>query len=438
MKWVFCTFFCLLSVSLSAYSVKVVNIYDPNALDPNTFDPNAFDLNTLDRNGLTQVMVGSHIPLVVYSETNSYWSGGFFIKGNDRAIGQLQARGKDPNSRDWSESHLPAAGSGAYVLGWKDSNLWGFDLYPDDFERYPGSWFVIDYYALEEGVCNVGFYDHSYSWTIPDPNITLLFSNTPTRDLNPDGIVNYADFSVFSSYWLAENCDDPNAACYRADFSRNGSVGLEDVIMFADFWLYGTPGWKPPQRNEADFAEPVTPDANELFNVTYAIVDTNSLPEITLQVGKSVQLYVIKSSQYDEDTNIFYTEVDISDPNMGTIDLDSAEILALPRIDGFDFIYSGENQIEGITFFAANIDSPILDGDMAGFVYTAAQSGDVTLNLTNHDTYDTNSRLESIKIHQVQPAAEILQQIYDESTDLQTQIPETEWNVFIESVQQSE
>lgn len=427
MKWVFCTFFCLLSVSLSAYPAKIITIHDPNAVtqDPNSFDPN----------DLTEIMVGSSIPLVVHSGTNSFWSGGLFIEGQDRAIGQLQAQGKDPNSRDWSGSHLPSAGSGAYVLEWKDSNLWGFDLYPDDFERYPGDWFTIDYSALKEGICTVGLYDHNYSFVTPDPNVSIMFNNTPTRDIYPDGIVNYADFQVFSSHWLAEDCTDPNAACYRADFSRNGSVGLEDVIMFANFWLYGTPGWEPPQRAETE--EPVTPDPNELFNVTYAIVDVNSLAEIRLEVGQSVGLYIIKSSNYDEDTYIFNSEVNISDPNMGWIDLDSAEILAQPRMDGFDFIFSGETQIEGVSFFAANIGSTILDGDMASFVYTATQPGDVILNLIDYDT-TSSSRLESITIHQFVSIVPMLQQIYDESSELQQDIPEAEWNEFIENVQETE
>jgi hypothetical protein len=377
-------------------------------------------------------MVGSRIALVVQSDANDFWSGGIFIAGQDRAIGALTAREKDPNSRDWAGSHLEAAGPGAHVLEWRDSTMWGFDLYPDDFDRHPGDWFVIDYYAAAEGVCNISVYDHAYSWTIPDPNVSLVFPNTPSRDIYPDGFVNYADFAVFSTYWLANNCDDPNSACYPADFSRDGSVGLEDVVLFAEYWLHGNPGWKPAVQNIAPVP---APESNLISNVTYALVDVNSLSEITLEVGQSTALYIVKSSE-DEETFVFNVEVNLSDPNIGQIQLDSAEILVMPRIDLFDFVASGSNQFEGVEFFAANIGSSMLDGDMAAFVYTATKTGDVTLNLIDYTL--PAAQLRSITIHQVEPVTEQLQRIYDESPELQEQIPEPDWNEFIESVKQTE
>ena len=48
------------------------------------------DPNTLEEMDLTEIMVGTDISLVVHSDANDYWSGGFFIGGQDRAIGQLQ------------------------------------------------------------------------------------------------------------------------------------------------------------------------------------------------------------------------------------------------------------------------------------------------------------------------------------------------------------
>ena len=425
MKWVLCTFVCLFSVPLSA-SVQI-HISDPNTLEP------------LD---ISEVMVGSRVSFVVNADVNDFWSGGIFIEGQDRAIGQLQARknNQDPNSRDWNGSHLQAAGPGAYVLRWRDSFIWGFDFYPDDFaeNRKPGNWFVIDYVSLEEGVCNVDFYDHSYSFTAPDPNVSFIFLNTPTRDIHPDGYVNYADFALFSKYWLQENCSDPNNACYKADFSRNGSVGLEDVVMFADFWLYGNPDWNPSRHirdTEPNIPDPNTSDPNELYDIIYAVVDVNSLPEITLQVGESVELYLVKSSTWEQ-TYMFNTEVIISDPNLGSIDntSETAQILVVPRMSMFDDIAPGYTQPEGIEFYAIGLDS-MLDGDMASFIYTANQPGDVTLDLVN---YATPTELQSITIHQVQPIIKTLQQAYDESPELQQKVPEPEWDAFIESVKQSE
>ncbi len=168
----------------------------------------------------------------------------------------------------------------------------------------------------------------------------------------------------------------------------------------------------------------------------YAIVDVNSLAEITLQVGQSVELYVVKSSTW-EPTNIFNVEVNISDPNLGLIDNSSgtAQILATPRMDMFDDIQPGVNQIEGIEFFAIGT-NPILDGDMASFIYTAQSPGDVTLHLLNYSTQA--KALQSILIHQAEPVAEKLQQIYEESPELQQQISEPEWDSFMDSVKETE
>ncbi len=468
MKWSFFIFFCLLCGPALA-SVQV-RISEPNTLEPfklpqvHISDPNILgsDPNTFETIDLPEIMVGGHVSLVVYSDSNDFWSGGLFIEGQDRAIGQLQARDKDPNSRDWRGSHLPAAGEGAYVLNWRDSAKWGFDLYPDD-GPYPdaglylydnmssydfesmcqkGNWFVIDYYALDEGLCSIGIYNHSdEDWTIPDPNASLIFINTPTRDLYSDGFVNYADFAAFSSYWEAENCNDPNNGCYQADFSRDGTVGLEDVVMFADFWLWGIPGWKPAEKIGGvapNTSDPNSTDPNIVYDVTYAIVDVNSLSEITLEVGQCITLYVIKSSS-SETVNLFNMNVTISNPNWGSIDnseTGTAEILATPRMEAFDYIGPAEIQAEGIGFLAANAGTSILDGDMASFVYTATDPNDVKLSLTNYSS--TGANLESIIIHQVLSPVDLLQQAYEESPELQESVPETEWNAFIESVEASQ
>ena len=396
------------------------------------------DPNTLEGMDLTEVMVGTQLSLVIHSDANDFWSGGFFIGGQDRAIGQLLARDKDPNSRDWTGSHLEAAGELASVIEWKDSNIWGFDMYADDFEREPNDWFVVDYNAIGEGECDIIFYNHDYSWTVADPNVSISFLNTPTRDLYADGFVNYADFAIFSSYWLDPNCSDPNAGCYKADFSRDGDVGLEDVIMFADFWLYGNPGWQPAE-------EPNTTEPNIVYDVTYAVVDTNSLSEITLEVGESITLYVTKSST-DENVYIFDMDVIVSDPNLGWIDNTpddpnttpvegTAEILASPRSSSFDYYGPVYNEPNSIQLFAASIGSSIQDGDMASFVYTATEPNDVTLDLVN---YANGADLESITIHQIEPVAEMLQNIYEESEELQQAIPEPKWNEFIESVEENQ
>ncbi len=404
------------------------------------------DPNTLEPIDLTEVMVGTDVSIVIHSDANDLWGGGLFIEGQDRALGQLTARAGDPNSPPFSGSCLPAAGPDAYIYEWKDSNIWGFDCYTDIFERTPGNWFVLDYTALEVGTCTVGFYDHDNSWTAADPNLSIDFLNTPSRDLNNDETVNFADFALFAADWNKQSDpNDPNLM-RAADFSKNGHVGLEDVVMFADFWLWGVPGWKP--------AEEVQPPAEPeiVYDVTYSLVcdpnaspftdpntlsDANSLSDITLGIGDSVVIYVDKSSVNNAAVMIFNMDVTISDPNLGSIDSDpngTAEILVLPRMTAFDSIGPGA-QPEGIAFFAANL-TPMQDGDMASFVYTASQVGDVTLELVNYSE-DPPAILQTMTIRQVQPVVEMLQQAYNESPDLQQTVPQTEWNAFIESVEES-
>jgi len=196
------------------------------------------------------IMVGSRLTIIVSSDCNSdcndYWSGGLFIKGEDRALGTLAGRGldpNDPNARDYTDSHYKAAGDFAKVTGWKDSSIWGFDLYTfypvdgnsESNSTVAGGWFIIDYKAEEVGDCNVGFYDYSISWD--DPNYFLRFSHSPTRDLNFDEKVNFVDFAIFASQWNATDRNNPNW-CDVADLKRDGIVDYDDLALFIDYWLW--------------------------------------------------------------------------------------------------------------------------------------------------------------------------------------------------------
>ena len=192
------------------------------------------------------IMVGSRLTIIVSSDCNDYWSGGLFIKGEDRALGTLAGRGLDPNARDYTDSHYEDTGDFAKVTGWKDSSIWGFDLYTfypvdgnsESNSTVAGGWFIIDYKAEEVGDCNVGFYDYSISWD--DPNYFLRFSHSPTRDLNFDEKVNFVDFATFASKWNATDRNDPNW-CDGADLDRDSDVDYNDLGLFLDYWLWGVP-----------------------------------------------------------------------------------------------------------------------------------------------------------------------------------------------------
>ena len=183
MKRLFCALFVMLTIGPLVAGIELY-VCDPNTLEVIDLPLVAAgqDPNTGESIWLPDVMTGTCVSIVIHSDANDLWSGGVFIGGNDRARGQLTARRSDPNTGNWDQSCLPNAGQEAYLWGWKDSNIWGFDCYTDDLQRQTGNWFILDYTALAPGTCTVGFYDHDGSWTAADPNLSIHFHNTPTRD----------------------------------------------------------------------------------------------------------------------------------------------------------------------------------------------------------------------------------------------------------------
>jgi hypothetical protein len=426
------------------------------------------DLTPLSAN---QVMVGKKCSLQIYSDANDLWSGGLFLSGEDREMGILQGRGKDPNSRDWKGSHLEAAGPMAKVYAWSDSEIGGFDFYTSEYSCQAGMWFLVDYLALQEGDCSVGYYDHSFSWTQPDPNTSILIENIPNVDFNDDGVVDLKDFMIFASHWLEGGCSDPEW-CQHTDVNKDGEVGLTDLTSFAQYWLWGTPGYVTPSEPntvEPNSVEPpvepnnVEPPAEPNIveppvdpNVIFRIQDANDLQEITVNTGDSVCLYLAKQT-FDENVFVICLEVNLSDPNLGWIDNTeynpadpnnpgTAQILASPRMSFFDYYGPGYTQFEGIQFGMANIGQAISDGPVASFVYTATGPGDVVLSLVN---YMSPVQLEQIVIHQISAEsssqtqtdpntlAEFLETVWNTSEEIQSTTTEAEWNAFVEDVKSS-
>ncbi|MHC4423810.1 MAG: hypothetical protein ACYSWR_03965 [Planctomycetota bacterium] len=358
------------------------------------------------------IMVGTRLTLIVSSDSNNTWSGGLFIADQNRALGTLAGRDWDPNaivnssndviSGDWTGSHFAEAGDMARVMDWVDSSICGFDLYTsvvcaNDWPGNPnvGDWFIIDYYAEEVGDCNVGFYDYDISWG--EPNYYITFSHVPTRDLNFDEVVNFGDFVIFSSQWYATNCNDPNW-CDGTDLERDGDVDYNDLGLFAEYWLWPTSGYGTNEPNEPNYPEDP--------NIVHRIVDANGLSEITIDVDESITLYVDMETN---DVNIygFDVEVVISDTNFGSIDNTAhpngtAQILASPREEIWDYWGPGTSQEEGIRLTGASMFSgAVSDGHLASFVFTCKGEGDVTLELINH--LQSFPKLESIVIHQMDP-----------------------------------
>ncbi len=182
------------------------------------------------------IMVGTKLTIIVSSDVNECWGvdgGSLAIEEAYRDYGVLSARGPKVGE-DWSGSHLPAAGNEAAVVWWPDNE---FDLYTGSTGIQAGDWFIIDYNALAVGDCNVGFYDRNISWS--DPNYYLTFFHVSTRDFNKDTKVDFTDFAILASHWQKTECSDPNR-CEGTDLDTNGTVDLNDLILFTEYWLEKT------------------------------------------------------------------------------------------------------------------------------------------------------------------------------------------------------
>ena len=218
-EWLFVVFFSFLSGT--AIGATSVHVYEADGTTPFS-----------DR----LIMVGTKLVITVESDQAEYWSGGLFVADQNRGLGLLTARGYDPNTDDWAGSHTEAAGPAALCSDYRDSSLWGFDLYSDS-NSVAGEWFILDYEAIGPGDPNVGFYDYSQSWM--DPNAYLTFSQAPSRDFNKNGRVDYEDYSLLHGHWLRTDCNDPNDpnTCEGTDINSDGLVDLNDLTMFSTFWL---------------------------------------------------------------------------------------------------------------------------------------------------------------------------------------------------------
>ncbi len=463
---VFLTLTLVLGIVPIVLGQNSLNVYEADGVTP-------FDYNS-------EIMVGDHLVLVYNSESYDYgnwtgWKGGLFIAGQDRLGGTLAGRGldpNDPNARDYAGSHLENAGLFARVTQWRDSDIWGFDFYTyypvneysEPNTAVPGDWFVIDYHAIKAGDVNVGFYIYNGYEGWDEPNYIITFHNVPTRDLNSDEAVDFLDFATFSSHWNETGCGNANW-CAGADIDRDGDVDNKDLGLFVEYWLW------PDSGNEPD--SPDDPGYPEDANVIYRIVNVNGLSEITIDVNESITLYVDIASTTENNVRSFDIDVDISDPNLGSIDNTqypdgTAQILAEPdRLSFADYWSPGLGQEEGIRLSGATLNSAIADGHLASFVFTCEGQGDVTLELKNWASFNTDSeavfpKLETIVIHQIDPLMMMemgggmeemmgpptdeididelvsqLEELWSEDKEIKKTYSRTEWNDFIDSVRNS-
>ena len=272
--------FGLIGVTLAE---STINVYQADGITP-------YYNNTL--------MEGSQLTLLITTDCNDYWSGGVFIANDNRLLGELNGIDTDPNTRDWDGSHYDNAGYYANITSWKDSNIWGYDLYGSDVNSVPGDWFIINYEAIGAGDPNVWFLDYNNSWKIPTSVVS--FNQIKSLDYNTDDIVNLYDFAIISQYWLANNCEDPNW-CEGADIDENGIVDSNDIILFGEFWM-----WEPDRiiqtesnntsydNNALDDVDDVN-DLEVLLTLTSLNTTTTTTENKTTEIANEVSVTSISS-----------------------------------------------------------------------------------------------------------------------------------------------
>ena len=186
------------------------------------------------------VMVGTKLTVIVWSDVNAPWGkdgGCLAIEEQYWDYGILSARDYNETTFDYEGSHFDAAGNEAVVWKCEEPGIDGFYLYSGSTSVEAGDWFIIDYNSISIGDCNVGFYDYNIRWDAPV--YYLSFSHVRTRDFNNDTKVDFKDFAVLASYWQATDCNEPSW-CQGTDLDVDGSVDVNDLMLFCEYWLERT------------------------------------------------------------------------------------------------------------------------------------------------------------------------------------------------------
>ncbi len=189
------------------------------------------------------VMVGTHLVLIVSSDSDRFWAGTLYTSWDDAAYGVLSARGYGPVWKNYEESCLDAAGRGALVQEYPGMGA-GFSLSTGDnfgvpgWDPLAGDWFVLDYYAQSRGSCDVMLYSGIASSQVLVE--TLSFTHVASRDFNGDHIVDFKDLAILSSRWRTTTDSDPNGPNAKLDLNSDQRIDSQDLAFFSEYWLERT------------------------------------------------------------------------------------------------------------------------------------------------------------------------------------------------------
>jgi hypothetical protein len=244
----------------SAASAKVsARVYLADEMTPLALaDPNVPEI-------YRDIMVGTKLTIIISSDIAEDWDGALWLSQENWAKGTLSSRGYDEHSRNYRGSCLPAAGNHPAVSIRVNSSGLKFDLFSGP-NAVAGEWFILDYGALNSGVCNIGLYAFSadavpgvVSQELPPPPPfeadliqVLCFHHVPSRDFNGDTLVNFVDYTCLAGLWGETVVSDPNAVV-APDLNADGRVDVRDIALFSEYWLERTEAVQPaPESDEMD------------------------------------------------------------------------------------------------------------------------------------------------------------------------------------------
>ncbi len=92
--------------------------------------------------------------------------------------------------------------------------------------------------CLPPSWCEGRDFDHNGVVDINDLQIFAEFWLWPVADIDINGDVDFVDYAVFASHWMEQDCVEPNW-CSGTDFNKSGSVNVYDLGRFAEYWLEG-------------------------------------------------------------------------------------------------------------------------------------------------------------------------------------------------------
>lgn len=96
---------------------------------------------------------------------------------------------------------------------------------------------IVDWICPVDGVYYVKVHVPEWNpWMTYDGTYRIRMM-TPTPDINRDGCVTIEDMAIVSEHWLDSNCELSNDFCEGTDLDHNGQIDLADYSIFSTTWM---------------------------------------------------------------------------------------------------------------------------------------------------------------------------------------------------------